>query len=69
MTRERFYHLATTIILLGFAMLIQPFAMVAFRWGVPVMLAGTVLHAILDHLPERRDGAAPGADDKGGLGR
>lgn len=69
MTREHFYHVATGIILFGFAMLIQPFTMLAFRWGVPVMLVGIVLHAILDHLPERRNGAAPGTADKGGPGR
>lgn len=69
MTREHFYRIATAVILLGFAMLIQPFTMVAFRWGVPVLLAGVVLHAILDHLPERRDAATAGEADKGGAGR
>ncbi len=68
MTRKGFYNLATAIILFGFAMLIQPFTMVAFRWGVPVMLVGIVLHVVLDHLPERRDAAAPGEADKGGPG-
>lgn len=69
MTREQFYHVATAIILFGFVMLIQPFTMFAFRWGVPVMVVGIILHAILDHLPERREGATPDAADKGGPGQ
>ncbi|MCC6304794.1 MAG: hypothetical protein IT545_06310 [Rhodobacteraceae bacterium] len=62
MTRTGLYRLATAIILAGFAMLIQPLTMVAFRWGVPVMVAGIVLHALLDHLPAPRPAAAPGRD-------
>ena len=46
------YRACTAIILIGFAMLIQPVSMLAFTWGLPVLLAGVILHAVLDHVPD-----------------
>ena len=34
-------------------MLIQPFSMLLFTWGMPVLLAGGIVHIVLDHLPDR----------------
>lgn len=53
MTVRRAYAICTAIILLGFAMLIQPFSMTIFSLGLPVMLVGIVVHVVLDHLPAR----------------
>jgi hypothetical protein len=68
MTRSRrvtLYGLCTAIILLGFVMLIQPLSMLAFTWGWPVMIAGIIVHIILDHLPEARDEKTAIRSDKG----
>jgi hypothetical protein len=54
MSRAQAYRICTGIILIGFVMLIQPVSMTAFTWGLPVLLAGVVFHAILDHLSEWR---------------
>jgi len=47
------YRFATAAILGGFVMLIQPISQDVFRFGLPVMIAGILLHAVLDHIPER----------------
>jgi hypothetical protein len=47
------YLFCTGIILLGFLMLIQPFSMTVFSWGLPVMIVGGIIHIVLDHLPDR----------------
>lgn len=52
MSRAQLYRVCTAIILVGFVMLIQPLSMVAFTWGLPVLLAGVIIHAVLDHLSE-----------------
>lgn len=54
LSRKAFYRFATAVILVGFVMLIQPLSMAGFSWGLPVMLAGIVLHIVLDHLPDPR---------------
>lgn len=46
------YRLATTLILIGFAMLCQPFVRALFAFGFPVLLVGVVLFMILDHVPD-----------------
>jgi hypothetical protein len=46
------YRFATTLILLGFAMLCQPFARAVFAFGFPVLFVGVVLFMILDHVPD-----------------
>lgn len=52
MNRVLFYRLATTLILGGFAMLCQPWSLMAFSAGFPVIVLGVVLHIVLDHWPE-----------------
>jgi hypothetical protein len=52
MSRAQLYRVCTAIILVGFVMLIQSVSMVAFTWGLPVLLAGVIIHAVLDHLSE-----------------
>lgn len=66
LNRANLYVLCTAVILLGFLMLIQPVSMSLFSLGLPVMIAGIILHIILDHL---RDSVPdPGADrDKEGM--
>lgn len=49
-SRSTLYRICTAIILIGFVMLIQPVSMLAFTWGLPVLLAGVIFHAVLDHL-------------------
>jgi ABC-type xylose transport system permease subunit len=44
--------LATTLIVLGVLMLMQPFWMVAFTYSFIVTLAGTVMFIIVSHFPE-----------------
>lgn len=58
MSVRRAYAVCTAIILVGFAMLIQPFSMMIFSLGLPVMLVGILAHAVLDHLPSRDAGEA-----------
>lgn len=60
MTIRRAYAACTAIILLGFAMLIQPFSMAVFSLGLPVMLVGILVHIVLDHLPARDPEGAEG---------
>jgi hypothetical protein len=50
--RANLYLGCTVTILVGFAMLIQPLSMEVFSLGLPVMIAGIVVHIILDHIKE-----------------
>ena len=50
LNRANLYVLCTAVILLGFLMLVQPLSMSLFSLGLPVMVAGIILHIILDHL-------------------
>lgn len=52
-TLNQLYRLASGLILVGFAMLCQPFTHDIFVYGFPVLLAGVVLFMVLDHVPER----------------
>jgi hypothetical protein len=54
LTKNWFYRLASALILIGFAMLCQPFLHGLFVFGFPVLLAGVVLFMILDHVPDAR---------------
>lgn len=56
------YRLASTLIVLGFIMLCQPFAHVLFVWGFPLLLCGVILFMILDHIPIR----SPSKEDSNG---
>jgi len=47
------YRVATALILVGFAMLCQPFIMMMFSWGFPVLMVGVVMFMILDHIPSK----------------
>ena len=60
MTRLKLYHLATALILGGFAMLCQPFWEFVFSAGFPVIVAGVALHIVLDHWPVREPGPDSG---------
>jgi chromate transport protein ChrA len=55
LSRTSPYALCTAIIMLGFVMLIQPFSITAFTWGLPIMIIGIVIHIVLDHLPQAKD--------------
>jgi hypothetical protein len=52
LNRANLYVLCTAVILGGFLMLIQPLSMSVFSLGLPVMIAGIVLHIILDHMSD-----------------
>ena len=47
------YRLASALILIGFAMLCQPFTHDLFVVGFPILLAGVVIFMVLDHVPEK----------------
>ena len=49
----RLHRLATALILIGFAMLCQPFTVTLYAWGFPVLLLGVLLFVIADHLPTK----------------
>lgn len=51
-TKTWFYRLASALVLVGFAMLCQPFTHAIFAFGFPVLLAGVILFMILDHVPD-----------------
>ena len=53
---DRLYVLANALILGGFAMLCQPLSVILYGAGFPVLVAGVVLHVVLDHVPKRRAG-------------
>ena len=50
----RLHRLATALILIGFAMLCQPFTVTLYAWGFPVLLLGVLLFVIADHLPTKQ---------------
>jgi hypothetical protein len=49
-SKPRLYRVATACILVGLAMLCQPFSIDVFSAGFPTLLAGVLLFAVLDHL-------------------
>ena len=51
MTRDAAYRVATTLILVGVGMMCQPFSVVLYMLGFPVILAGVAGFVVLDHLP------------------
>lgn len=51
-TKSWAYRIASTLILVGFAMLCQPFTHGLFVLGFPVLLAGVVVFMVLDHIPD-----------------
>ncbi len=53
-TKNWAYRIASGLILIGFAMLCQPFTHDVFVLGFPVLLAGVVLFMVLDHVPDSR---------------
>lgn len=44
--------LAICIMVLGYAMIFQPFSIVLYSYSFTVMLVGTVIYIIASHLPE-----------------
>ena len=44
--------LAIALMLLGYAMIFQPFALIVFTYSYTVMLIGTALYIIASHLRE-----------------
>jgi len=44
--------LASVLIALGVAMLMQPFALTLYSWSFIVTLTGTVMFIIVSHFPE-----------------
>ena len=54
LTKNWFYRCASALILVGFAMLCQPFTHSLFTFGFPVLLAGVILFMVLDHVPDGR---------------
>lgn len=50
--RSPWENLATVLIALGVAMLMQPFFLWAFTWSFLVTLVGTVMFIIVSHFPE-----------------
>lgn len=44
--------LAICIMVLGYAMIFQPFSIVLYSYSFTVMLVGTVMYVIASHLPE-----------------
>lgn len=55
LTLDWMYRYASAAIILGFAMLCQPFSHDIFVYGFPVLLAGVILFLVLDHLPARAE--------------
>ena len=53
-TKNWAYRIASGLILIGFAMLCQPFTHDLFVLGFPVLLAGVVLFMGLGHVPDGR---------------
>jgi len=52
-TGERAYAVASGLILLGVAMMCQPFTVALYSIGFPVILAGIAVFVVLDHRPDR----------------
>ena len=44
--------LAIALMLLGYAMIFQPFVLIVYSYSYTVMLIGTALYIIASHLPE-----------------
>ena len=44
--------LASVLIAIGVAMLMQPFALIFYTWSFLVILTGTVMFIIVSHFPE-----------------
>ncbi|AMY69605.1 hypothetical protein [Frigidibacter mobilis] len=44
--------LASVLIALGVAMLMQPFALTLYSWSFIVTLTGTVMFIVVSHFPE-----------------
>jgi hypothetical protein len=44
--------LATTLIVLGVVMLMQPFAMFLFTYSFIIILTGTVMFIVVSHFPD-----------------
>ncbi len=59
MSKIGIYRVATSLILGGFAFLCQPWSLSLFSAGFPVLLAGVVIHIVLDHWPDKANGAEP----------
>lgn len=47
----RFHRMATALIIIGFALLCQPFTVALYAWGFPILLVGVILFIIADHVP------------------
>jgi C4-dicarboxylate transporter len=52
MIKQRFYFLATILIVVGIIMLCQPFLFAIHVSAFPVLLIGVALFMVLDHLPD-----------------
>ncbi|MEQ8652942.1 MAG: hypothetical protein RIC87_10800 [Kiloniellales bacterium] len=52
----RLFTLLSTVIFLGVALMIQPFAFDLFTYGFPLLLVGIVGFIVLDHVPTRAAG-------------
>jgi hypothetical protein len=48
--RRTSYRIAIALILIGVVLMCQPFAVLLYSLGFPVILAGVVLFTVLDHL-------------------
>ncbi len=57
---SRLLTLLSTVIFLGVALMIQPFAFDLFTYGFPLLLVGIVSFILLDHLPAK----APEGEDQ-----
>jgi hypothetical protein len=51
MTRDPAYRIAAALILLGVALMCQPFSVTLYTLGFPVVIAGVLAFVVLDHLP------------------
>ncbi len=65
LNRANLYVACTAVILLGFLMLVQPLSMALFSWGLPVMIGGIILHAVLDHMSNPAPPAAAEREKEG----
>jgi hypothetical protein len=53
MTSERAYAVASGLVLLGVAMMCQPFTVTLYSVGFPVILAGILAFIVLDHRSDQ----------------
>ena len=49
-TKRHLYRVATACIVIGLAMLCQPFRIGVFSAGFPTLLVGVLLFMVLDHV-------------------